>query len=141
MFTIFSLCLLLAFSITTNNVLSAQTSSPPSSTTKNQSQTMSDHVYTTQRKDNSLYDLQQNVTLPAGKDMTYVDVPRDGKIVAATSSVDNQTFVFNGTNGKLVGKIKVGDIPKGVKITPDKKYAFVANELPGSISIISLGDL
>jgi DNA-binding beta-propeller fold protein YncE len=73
--------------------------------------------------------------------MTYVDVTRDGKIVAATSSVDNQTFVFNGTNGKLVGKIKVGDIPKGVKITPDKKYAFVANELPGSISIISLGDL
>src|ERR1043165_7823607 len=106
MFTVFSLCLLLAFSITTNNVLSAQTSSPPSSTTKNQSQTMSDHVYTTQRNDNSLYDLQQNVTLPAGKDMTYVDLTRDGKIVAATSSVDNQTFVFNGTNGKLIGKIK-----------------------------------
>ena len=45
--------------------------------------------------------MQKNITIPAGKDMTYVDVTADGKIVAATSSGDNQTFIFNGTNNKL----------------------------------------
>ena len=60
--------------------------------------------------------------------MTYVDVTVDGKIVAATSSGDNQTFIFNGTSAEQVAKIKVGEVPKGVKITPDKKYILVANE-------------
>ena len=30
---------------------------------------ISDHIFTTLRKDNALYDLQLNITLPAGKDM------------------------------------------------------------------------
>jgi hypothetical protein len=33
--------------------------------------------------------------------MTYVDITADGKILAATSSGDNQAFIFNGTNDKL----------------------------------------
>ncbi|WP_172602301.1 cytochrome D1 domain-containing protein [Candidatus Nitrosocosmicus franklandus] len=102
---------------------------------------LADNVYTTQRKDNSIFDLQQNVTMSAGNEMTYVDVTNDGSIVASTSSSDNETLIFNGTNGELIKKIKVGDTPKGVKITPDKKYIFVANELSGSVSIISLKDL
>src|SRR5919197_1674616 len=102
---------------------------------------ISDHIFTTLRKDNALYDLQRNVTLPAGKDMTYVDITADGKVVAAASSGDNQTFIFNGTNDKLIEKINVGNIPKGVKISPDKKYVFVANELSGSVSIIDLQNL
>ncbi|HET6590230.1 MAG TPA: cytochrome D1 domain-containing protein, partial [Candidatus Nitrosocosmicus sp.] len=91
--------------------------------------------------DNSLYDLYKNMTVPAGMDMTYVDVTEEGKVVAAASSVDNQTFIYNGTNDQMVAKINVGDVPKGVKISPDKKYVFVANELPGSVSIIDLADL
>jgi YVTN family beta-propeller protein len=140
-----SISLFLLYQNTLNNfVIFSQ--APPSSisatTTKNQSQIiMPDHIYTTQRKDNSIYDLQKNITIPAGKDMTYVDVTADGKIVAATSSGDNQTFIFNGTDNKLIGKVKVGEVPKGVKITPDKNYVFVANELSGSVSIINLKDL
>ena len=71
----------------------------------------------------------------------YVDITADGKILAATSSGDNQAFIFNGTKDKLAGKINVGNIPKGVKISPDKKYVFVANELSGSVSIIDLQSL
>ena len=122
-------------------VIFAQTSSSAISTTKNQTQMIYDHAYTTQRKNNSLYDLQKNITIPAGKDMTYVDVTSNGKVVAATSSGDNQTLIFNGTDNKLIGKVKVGEVPKGVKITSDKNYVFVANELSGSISIINLKDL
>ena len=99
---------------------------------------MADHIFTTLRKDNALYDLQRNITLPAGKDMTYVDITADGKIVAATSSGGNQAYIFNGTNDKLIDKINVGSTPKGVKISPDKKYVFVANEVSGSVSIIDL---
>ena len=68
---------------------------------------ISDHIFTTLRKDNALDDLQRNMTLPAGMDMTYVDITADGKIVAATSSGDNQAFIFNGTNDKLIEKISV----------------------------------
>jgi YVTN family beta-propeller protein len=148
-FAILSISLFLIYLITINNivvvvVVFAQTS--PSSaisttTTKNQTQMIYDHIYTTQRKNNSLYDLQKNITIPAGKDMTYVDVTADSKVVAATSSGDNQTFIFNGTDNKLIGKVKVGEVPKGVKITPDKRYVFVVNELSGSVSIINLKDL
>jgi YVTN family beta-propeller protein len=141
-FTIFSIITLsLICLIAIDNVTFAQTT-PTTTTAKNQSQiTIPDHIYTTLRKDNSLFDLQKNITIPTGKDMTYVDVTADGKIVAATSSGDNQTFIFNGTNNKLIGKVKVGEVPKGVKISPDKNYVFVANELTGSINIISLKDL
>jgi hypothetical protein len=62
---------------------------------------ISDHIFTTLRKDNALYDLQLNMTLPAGRDMTYADITADGKIVAAISSGDDQAFIFNATNDKL----------------------------------------
>jgi YVTN family beta-propeller protein len=143
---ILSISLFLVCLSITNNFVSVFAQTFPSAisttTSKNQSQIIiPDHIYTTLRKDNSLFDLQKNKTIPAGKDMTYVDITPDGKIVAATSSGDNQTFIFNGTNNKLIGKVIVGQVPKGVKISPDKNYVFVANELTGSISIISIKDL
>ena len=73
--------------------------------------------------------------------MTYVDATDRGKVVVATSSADNQTFIFNSTDKNLIAKIKVGDVPKGVKISPNENYVFVANELPGTISIINFKDL
>ena len=85
---------------TNANANTNTTKSISSSSTNNQPR-ISDHRFTTLRKDNALYDLQLNMTLPAGRDMTYTDITADGKIVAATSSGDNQTFIFNGTNDKL----------------------------------------
>lgn len=70
-----------------------------------------------------------------------MDITTDRKTAAATSSGDNQTFILNGTNNKLIVKVKVGEVPEGVKISPDKNYVFVANELSGPVSIISLKDL
>ena len=123
-------------------VTQTQTEQKTSSAINNNTQPeISDHIFTTLRKDNALYDLQLNITLPAGKDMTYVDITADGKIVAATSSGGNQAYIFNGTNDKLVDKINVGSTPKGVKISPDKKYVFVANEVSGSVNIIDLKNL
>jgi hypothetical protein len=71
-----------------------------------------DSVFTTLRKDGAIYNLKQNITLPAGKDMTYIDAIDNGKVIVATSSADNQTFIFNTTENNLIAKIKVGDIPK-----------------------------
>ena len=63
----------------------AQTQQKASAIVDNNQPKISDHIFTTLRKDNALYDLQQNITIPAGKDMTYVDITADGKVVAATS--------------------------------------------------------
>src|SRR3954447_3889226 len=119
----------------------SQTEQKASSALDNNQPKISDHIFTTLRKNNALYDLQRNITLSDGKDMTYVDITADGKIVAATSSGDNQAFIFDGTNDKLIDKINVGSTPKGVKISPDKRYVFVANEVSGSVSIIDLQNL
>ncbi|HSF00746.1 MAG TPA: beta-propeller fold lactonase family protein [Nitrososphaeraceae archaeon] len=78
--------------------------------------------------------------MPAGKDMTYIDAIDNGKVVVATSSADNQTFIFNTTENNLIAKIK-GDIPKGIKISPNENYVFVANEFHGTVSIINLKNL
>ncbi len=57
--------------------------------TNNQTEVTSDHIYVTLRKDNFIFDLQKNITIPTGKDMVYVDVTSDGKIVAANSNMDD----------------------------------------------------
>jgi YVTN family beta-propeller protein len=128
--------LFLSLVITINSVFS-QTQQEVSQVTE----LTNDSLFTTLRKDGAIYNLKQNITLPAGKDMTYIDAIDNGKVIVATSSADNQTFIFNTTENNLIAKIKVGDIPKGIKISPNENYVFVANELHGTVSIINLKNL
>lgn len=132
-----SIFMLIVYSVITINSVFAQTQQQKVENAK----VTNDYVFTTLRKDGAIYNLQQNITLPAGKDMTYVDATDNGKVVVATSSVDNKTFIFNTTENNLIAKIKVGNVPKGVKISPNENYIFVANELSETISIINLKNL
>lgn len=127
--------MLIVYSVITRNSVFAQTQQQK---VKNAIEVTNDYVFTPLRKDGAIYNLQQNITLPAGKDMTYVDATDNGKVVVATSSVDNKTFIFNTTENNLIAKIKVGNVPKGVKISPNENYIFVADELSETISIINL---
>ena len=130
--------MLIVYSVITINSVFAQTQQQK---VKNATEVTNDYVFTTLRKDGAIYNLQQNITLPAGKDMTFVEATDNGKVVVATSSVDNKTFIFNTTENNLIAKIKVGNVPKGVKISPNENYIFVANELSETISIINLKNL
>ncbi|MGE0243397.1 MAG: YncE family protein, partial [Nitrososphaeraceae archaeon] len=50
--------------------------------------------------------------------------------------INNKDNISN--SSELIAKIKVGETPRGVKISPDEKYVLVAiaNEVSGTISII-----
>jgi len=112
------------------------------------SKEIDDNVFTTLRGGNAVLSLSNNQTWSAGPDMTYIDTTIDGESVIASSG-DNHVYVFNtkdnisnnNTNNELIAKIKVGETPKGVKISPDEKYALVANEVSGTISIIDFNNM
>ena len=59
-----------------------------------------DFVFTTLRKDGAIYNLQKIQLCPQERiwNMTYVDAmdaTDNGKVVVATNSIDNKTFIFN----------------------------------------------
>ena len=103
------------------------------------------NVFTTLREGNAVLSLSNNQTWFAGPDMTYIDATNNGE-TAIASSGDNHVYVFNnkdsiGNSGELIAKIKVGEKPRGVKISPDEKYVLVANEISGTISIIDFKNM
>jgi len=98
-------------------------------------------IFITHRANNSVLTLPSEKIWTAGQDMTYIDATDDGKIIVATSTGDNQIVVFNGTSGNIINKIKVGEFPTGIKISPNKKFVIVPNQLPGTASIIDLENM
>jgi YVTN family beta-propeller protein len=118
---------------------------PNQTTNSDYSQIIDDNVFTTLREGNAVLSLSNNQTWSAGPDMTYMDSTNDGETVIASSG-DNHVYVFNNkdkvnNNNELIAKIKVGETPRGVKISPDEKYALVANEVSGTISIIDFKNM
>jgi len=107
-------------------------------------QNIDDNIFTTLRGANAVLSLSNNQTWPAGPDMTYIDTTNDGQTIIASSG-DNHIYVFNkdniGDSSELIAKIKVGEKPRGVKISPDEKYALIANEVSGTISIIDFKNM
>ena len=118
---------------------------PNQTTNSDYSQNIDDNVFTTLREGNAILSLSNNQTWSAGPDMTYIDSTNDGETVIASSG-DNHVYVFNNkdtvdNNNELSAKIKVGETPRGVKISPDEKYALVANEISGTISMIDFKNM
>ena len=118
---------------------------PNQTTNSDYSQNIDGNVFTTLREGNAILSLSNNQTWSAGPDMTYIDSTNDGETVIASSG-DNHVYVFNNkdtvdNNNELSAKIKVGETPRGVKISPDEKYALVANEVSGTISLIDFKNM
>jgi YVTN family beta-propeller protein len=121
---------------------------PNQTTNSDYSQIIDDNVFTTLREGNAVLSLSNNQTWSAGPDMTYMDSTNDGETIIASSG-DNHVYVFNNkdkvnnnnNNNELIAKIKVGETPRGVKISPDEKDALVANEVSGTISIIDFKNM
>ena len=97
----------------------------------------SETVFFTLQGDNKIGVLNKK-NLDAGPMMTYITSSNDGSVVLATSSGSDALYAFDTLQEKLVSTIPVGDTPKGVKIHPDEKMAFVANEASGTVSVIDL---
>ena len=74
----------------------------------------------------------------ADEKMTYVSTIENGLLVLATSTASDTVFAFNGETGEEIATFNVGKTPKGVKISPNGNFAFVANEGSESVSVIDL---
>jgi YVTN family beta-propeller protein len=87
----------------------------------------------------------QVITFPSqkiwngGPDTLYNALTPNGKLLVATSPSTGSLYVFDSHSGQQVAVIKTGGkAPKGVKITPNGRYAYVSNEASSTISVINL---
>ena len=71
----------------------------------------------------------------AGSDPEQFALHGDGRIFVANEDI-SQTTVIDSKSGKVLARIKVGDEPEGVGISPDGKWVLVTNESDNSISVI-----
>jgi len=73
--------------------------------------------------------------LHAGSDPEQFALHDDGRLFVANEDI-SQTTVLDSKSGKVLARVKVGDEPEGVGISPDGKWVLVTNESDNSISVI-----
>lgn len=81
--------------------------------------------------------------MPTGKAPYNVDISPDGQYMVATYKGGQETGVWNLKKGKEMARVKnTRQIPHGVSISSDSKYAFVSVEgiggEPGTVDVIAL---
>ena len=65
-------------------------------------------------------------------------VTPDGKILCVLSKMNTRMYQYTLPDLKLVGETKVGHHPDWVTLTPDGKFAYVANAGSNSVSVVDL---
>ncbi len=75
---------------------------------------------------------------PGGPKMLYTSATSDGAVVAATSPAEGALYLFDGGDGRLLGRVATGAGAKGVKIAPDDRHAYVSNQTAGTVSVVDL---
>ncbi len=98
-------------------------------------------IYVTNKKSGTVEQLPNEITWKGGPNMLYVAITPDKKRVLATSPSENAVYIFNAQTGHKVKVIDVEKAPKGVKVSPDGHWAYVANQGAASISVINLKTL
>ena len=76
----------------------------------------------------------------AGSDPEQFDLGSDGRLYVANEDSATMT-VLDVNTGKIVGRVKVGEEPEGVRLSPDEKWVLVTNESDNSVSIIDTRSL
>lgn len=100
-----------------------------------------DKTYVTLQGDDKVSEIFSEQKWESGPNMTYLDSSMDGSLLLAASSQSDTIYAFDMESGEPIKEIAVGKTPKGVKIHPTGKIAFVANENSGMISVINLDTL
>jgi YVTN family beta-propeller protein len=71
----------------------------------------------------------------AGSDPEQFDLGKDGRLYVANEDAATLT-VLSVHTGKILGRVKVGEEPEGVRLSPDENWVLVTNESDNSVSII-----
>jgi DNA-binding beta-propeller fold protein YncE len=72
-----------------------------------------------------------------------IAISDDNNLLVVANPLNDSISVFNvagDANGKLA-EIQMGDEPRSVAITPDKRLAYVTNQCSGTLSVIDLAAL
>jgi YVTN family beta-propeller protein len=76
--------------------------------------------------------------LEGGNESHGVAVTADGKMLVVNSRLNSAVYAYSLPDLKLIGSAEVGKAPDWVTLTPDSKFAYVANAQSNSVSVIDL---
>ncbi len=72
--------------------------------------------------------LKEEAAIPTGSFPVWVIFTKDGKTAYSTSARDSMVWKIDTTTNKVVGSVKVGPGPYGIRLTPDEKLLYVADK-------------
>src|SRR4051794_19213697 len=67
-----------------------------------------------------------------------IQISANARFVWVVSPQTDEVAVIRARDRQLLRKIKVGDEPQSIALSPDDKYAYVANAAAGSVSVIKV---
>jgi YVTN family beta-propeller protein len=70
-----------------------------------------------------------------------IGVAPDGKTVWSTSRMNSHVYVYSLPDLKLLGGVPTGTDPDWVTFTPDSQFAYVANAVSNTVSVIDMNTL
>lgn len=100
-----------------------------------------DTIFISMKQSGTIQTLPAENTWEGGPNMLYTAITPDKSMLLSTSPSSNSVYVFNAHSGKQLAIIEVGTSPKGVKVTPNGKFAYVSNQGSADISVIDLNNL
>ena len=70
-----------------------------------------------------------------------IAISEDDALLVVANNLDDSVSIINvaGDANTKVAEIDVGDEPRNVAITPDKRFAYVTNQASATVSVIDLG--
>ena len=68
-------------------------------------------------------------------------VTADGKTLVVNSRLNSAVYMYSLPDLKVIGSVEVGHAPDWVTLTPDSKFAYVANAQSNYVSVVDLKNL
>jgi len=65
-------------------------------------------------------------------------VTADGKVLVVNSRLNSAVYMYSLPDLKVLGSVDVGRAPDWVTLTPDSKFAYVANAQSNSVSVVDI---
>jgi YVTN family beta-propeller protein len=91
-------------------------------------------------RDPDSWELIKSVSIPwPGVD--HLDFSADGRYLMASTEFSGQVVRVNVETMRITGRVEVGGLPIDVKVSPDGRHFYVANQGRHGVSVISAGKL
>lgn len=72
--------------------------------------------------------LKEEAAIPTGSFPVWVMFTKDGKTAYSTSARDSMVWKIDTETNKVIGSVKVGPGPYGIRLSPDEKTLYVADK-------------